>query len=111
MVYNDTPTAMTAGIWMSGQAPAADADGNLYLSIGNGTVGTPANRRNTINRGESFLKLTRNGTNLIVASWFTPYNFTNLENWRPRPGLRRPAADPGHDAGLFGRQGGHRSIS
>ncbi|PYJ01172.1 MAG: hypothetical protein DME25_18685, partial [Verrucomicrobia bacterium] len=69
-----------AGIWMSGQAPSADTDGNLYLSTGNGTVGTTANRRDTINRGESFLKLTRNGTNFTIASWFTPYNFTNLEN-------------------------------
>jgi hypothetical protein len=65
---------------MSGQAPAADTNGNLYLSTGNGTVGTPADRRDTANRGESFLKLTRNDTNLTVASWFTPYNFTNLEN-------------------------------
>src|SRR5205823_2187511 len=28
----------------------------------------------------SFLKLSRNGTNFTVSSWFTPYNFTNLEN-------------------------------
>jgi hypothetical protein len=80
VVYNDTPNGSSAGIWMSGQAPSADTDGNLYLSTGNGTVGTTSNRRDTINRGESFLKLTRNGTNFTIASWFTPYNFTNLEN-------------------------------
>ena len=80
VVYNDTPNGVNGGIWMSGQAPAADAGGNLYLSTGNGTVGTTSDRRDPINRGESFLKLTRNGTNLTVASWFTPYNFTNLEN-------------------------------
>jgi hypothetical protein len=80
VVYNDTPNGSSAGIWMSGQAPSADTNGNLYLSTGNGTVGTTANRRDTINRGESFLKLTRNGTNFTIASWFTPYNFTNLEN-------------------------------
>ena len=80
VVYNDTPNGSSAGIWMSGQAPSADTNGNLYLSTGNGTVGTTSNRRDTINRGESFLKLTRNGTNFTIASWFTPYNFTNLEN-------------------------------
>jgi hypothetical protein len=80
VVYNDTPNGSSAGIWMSGQAPSADTDGNLYVSTGNGTVGTTSNRRDTINRGESFLKLTRNGTNFTIASWFTPYNFTNLEN-------------------------------
>ena len=80
VVYNDTPNGTNGGIWMSGQAPAVDPSGNLYLSTGNGTVGTTANRRDTTNRGESFLKLTRNGTNLTVASWFTPYNYTNLDN-------------------------------
>lgn len=80
VVYNDTPNGSQGGIWMSGQAPAADASGNLFISTGNGTVGTTSNRRDTTNRGESFLKLTRSGTNLTVASFFTPYNFTNLEN-------------------------------
>lgn len=80
VVYNDTPNGSNGGIWMSGQPPAADAAGNLYLTTGNGTVGTPSNRSDPINRGESFLKLTRSGAGLTVASWFTPYNFTNLEN-------------------------------
>jgi hypothetical protein len=75
-VYNDTPNGSNGGIWMSGQGPAADTNGNLYLSVGNGTVDTSG----TINRSESFLKLTRSGTNLNVASWFTPYDWQNLEN-------------------------------
>jgi hypothetical protein len=74
-VYNDTPNGYDGGIWMSGQAPAADASGNLYLSTGNGAVDTSG----TVNRGESLLKLTRSGTNLNVVSWFTPYNWMNLE--------------------------------
>ncbi len=74
-VYNDTPNGGYGGIWMSGQAPAADANGNLYLSTGNGTVDTDGGP----NRGESFLKLTRSGTNLNVTSWFTPYNWSSLE--------------------------------
>jgi len=75
-VYNDTPNGFDGGIWMSGQAPAADASGNLYLAVGNGTVDTAGGP----NRGESFLKLARSGTNLTVASWFTPYDWQNLEN-------------------------------
>ena len=75
-VYNDTPNGSDGGIWMSGQAPAADTNGNLYLAVGNGTVDTSGGA----NRGESFLKLARSGTNLTVASWFTPYNWQTLEN-------------------------------
>lgn len=65
---------------MSGQAPSADANGNLFLSTGNGTVGSSGNPQDTINRGESFLKLIRNGTNFTIASWFTPYNYSSLES-------------------------------
>src|SRR5207248_3270039 len=74
-VYNDTPDGGNGGIWMSGQGLAADTNDNLYLSTGNGTVDTSGGA----NRGESFLKLTRSGTNLNVTSWFTPYNWSNLE--------------------------------
>ena len=75
-VFNDTPNGYNGGIWMSGQAPAADDQGNLYLSTGNGTVDTSL----PTDRGESFLKLTPSGTNLTVTSWFTPYNWQVLEN-------------------------------
>ena len=75
VVYNDTPNGSDGGIWMSGQAPAADEAGNLYLSTGNGTVDTTGGP----NRGESFLKLTRNGATMTVDSWFTPFNYPTLE--------------------------------
>jgi hypothetical protein len=75
-VFNDTPNGSDGGIWMSGQGLATDASGNLYLAVGNGTVDTTGGP----DRGESFLKLARSGTNLTVASWFTPYDWQNLEN-------------------------------
>ena len=79
VVYNATPTGINGGIWMAGQGPSVDPNGNLFLSVGNGTVGSGADPRNATNRGESFLKLTRAGTNLNVASWFTPNNYAALE--------------------------------
>lgn len=75
VVYNDTPNGSNGGIWMSGQAPASDEQGNVYLSTGNGTVDTAG----AINRGESFLKLTRSGATFLVTSWFTPQNWPTLE--------------------------------
>lgn len=106
VVYNDTPNGASGGIWMSGQAPSVDAGGNLYISTGNGTVGTTSNRRDTINRGESFLKLTRNGTNFTIASWFTPYNFTNLENGDVDLGSAGLLLIPGTTLAFSGGKGG-----
>ena len=79
VVYNDSPTGDQAGIWMSGEGISADDDGNLYLSTGNGSVGAHGDPRDIINRGESFLKLKRNGATLEVVSWFTPGNYEFLE--------------------------------
>jgi len=72
ITYNVTPSGSQAGIWMSDQAPPADISGNIYLSTGNGTWD------GTNNFGESFLKLTNNGTALVRADWFTPYNWNSL---------------------------------
>jgi len=80
IVYNDTPNGDEGGIWMSGGAPAADTNGNLFISIGNGTVGSATNASDTINRGESFVKFTPAGTNLTIDTWFTPYNWPTLES-------------------------------
>src|SRR5262249_50183313 len=68
-----------AAIWMSGAGPAVDLNGNIYISTGNGSVGYNGNPRDPINRGESYLKLTQSGSTLNVASWFTPYDWPNLE--------------------------------
>jgi len=79
VVFNDSPNGNQAGMWMSGEGISADDEGNLYLSTGNGSVGANGNPRDTINRGESFLKLKRNGSTLEIVSWFTPGNYDYLE--------------------------------
>ncbi|WP_295794533.1 PQQ-binding-like beta-propeller repeat protein [Mucilaginibacter sp.] len=80
IVYNDTPNGGDGGIWESGMGMAADDQGNLYAVIGNGTVGEGSNQSALINRGESALKLTPNGSTLKVSSFFTPFNFQTLED-------------------------------
>jgi hypothetical protein len=76
-VFNTSPNAdgvsyCRAGIWMSGGAPAADSNNNLYVLTGNGIW-------NGINAfGDSALKFsTSNG--LSVSDWFTPYNQASLD--------------------------------
>ncbi len=76
-VLNVTPNGTEGGLWSSGAAPAADADGSFYLAVGNGTFDTeldeqgfPRNR----NFGNAFLKLTAAGGGVAVADYFTMKN-------------------------------------
>jgi hypothetical protein len=78
-VYNDTPDGGNGGIWMGGSPPSFDNSGNLFLSTGNGTIGANGDATNVRQRGESFLKLTRSGSTMAVSSYFTPYNYDQLE--------------------------------
>ncbi len=78
-VYNTTPNGYFGGIWMSGEAPSADELGNIYASVGNGSVGYNGDFNSLINRSESALKLTPNGTEFTINSFFSPMNVAELE--------------------------------
>ena len=69
-VFNTTPTGSEASIWQSGQAPAADAEGNIYVVAGNGSWD------GKVNFSESFLKL---DPQLRLLDWFTPTNHFQLD--------------------------------
>ena len=72
-VYNANPNGSDAGVWESGNGPAADASGNIYVETGNGTFSPP------LNLGDSVLKLyTTNG--LTLADYFTPFDQANLNS-------------------------------
>ena len=71
--FVDTPTGDEGGIWMSGQAPAVDENGHIYLSTGNGTFDGGANF------GDSVLALALDGNALTIADWFTPHNQAELQ--------------------------------
>lgn len=81
VVYNDTPNGYAGGMWESGAGMAADAQSNLYVVTGNGTVGDGGDPTNLTNRGSSALKLTPSGSTLSVASYFTPYNYQFLNDY------------------------------
>ncbi len=68
-VFNDTPNGSEGGIWMSGGGIAADANGDLFLSTGNGSWdGNTA-------YSESVLKLAGpSGGGFAVLDYFTPSN-------------------------------------
>ena len=69
-VFNTSPTGMGASIWQSGQAPAVDAAGNIFVVTGNGSWD------GKVNFSESFLKLS---PGLKLLDWFTPANHFALD--------------------------------
>ena len=70
-VFNTSPTGQEASIWQSGQAPAIDAAGNIYVVTANGSWDGKSNF------GESFLKLS---PDLKLLDWFTPTNHAYLDS-------------------------------
>jgi hypothetical protein len=75
-VLNLVPNGSDGAIWMAGAAPGADAAGDVFFILGNGTFDTtldasgfPSNG----NCGNCFVKLTNNGS-LKLADYFTPSN-------------------------------------
>src|SRR5580658_8967464 len=65
-----TPNWEAGSFWQSGAAPAADANGNIYVVSGNGTFDADSGGSDL---GESVIKLsTSNG--LTAADYFTPFN-------------------------------------
>jgi len=69
-VLNTSPTGSEASIWQSGQGPAVDDEGNVYVVTGNGSWD------GVRNFSESFLKLT---PTLKLIDWFTPTNHFALD--------------------------------
>lgn len=80
IVYNDTPEGGLGGMWESGMGPAADNAGNLYIAIGNGSVGINNDPTNVTNISSGIVKLTPAGTTLTVSSYFIPYNYSYLNS-------------------------------
>jgi hypothetical protein len=74
-VFNVSPNSSAGGIWMSGNGPAADSSGNIYLATANGAWnGTDA-------FGDSILKfqaLATTPASLTVVDYFTPHDQSSL---------------------------------
>ena len=69
-VYTSTPNWDWGSVWQGGAAPAADANGNIYIVTGNGTFDA---ERGGLDLGDSVIKLS-GAKGLSVADYFTPFN-------------------------------------
>jgi mono/diheme cytochrome c family protein len=72
-VFNVTPNAGYGGIWMTGNGPASDNNGYIYLNTGNGNYDT------NNDYGDSYLKLSATNR-LNLVDYFTPYNQASLNS-------------------------------
>ena len=72
-IYNNTPNGAQGGIWQGGGGISADANGDMFMTTGNGSFATNYSSLSQYNLSDSFLKLsTRNG--LTLVDYFTPHN-------------------------------------
>lgn len=96
-IFNTTPSGAGAAIWQSGRGLAADPNGEIYVSTGNGSYDGAQFR------GESILHLT---PSLSVADWFTPAEYNALTNEDADFGSNGPVLVPGTNLLVAGGKSG-----
>jgi hypothetical protein len=77
-------------IWMSGAGPAADEDGNIYVTVSNGGYDAASG-----DYGDSLVKLQMRDDKFSVAGWFTPTNEAILKLQDADFGSAGPLLVPG----------------
>jgi hypothetical protein len=82
-VLDVTPNGSDGAIWMSGDGPAADSSGNIYLLDGNGTFDDTLNSNGFPEHGDygnGFIKISTASNSLSVADYFTMFNTDSESN-------------------------------
>jgi len=79
-VLNLTPNGNEGSIWQSGGGLAADAQGNIYVLMANGTFETTLDANGFPSKqdyGNGFVKISTTGGNLQVSDYFNMSNTVN----------------------------------
>ncbi|MBV8569902.1 MAG: RICIN domain-containing protein [Acidobacteriaceae bacterium] len=79
-VFNFAPNGEGAALWNSGGGPAADAHGNIFVAVANGTFDTKLNAQGFPNAGDygnAFLKLAVQGGQMVPLDYWTMDNSTS----------------------------------
>jgi outer membrane protein assembly factor BamB len=91
-VFNTTPNGSEGAIWQTGDAPAVDAAGNLFILTGNGTFDANSGGADY---GDSFVKLAFRGNALRPLDFFTPFDQDSLNAQDLDVGSGGPVLLPG----------------
>jgi hypothetical protein len=104
-VLNLTPNGNEGSIWQSGGGPAADAQGNIYVLMANGTFETTLDASGFPNKqdyGNAFVKISTSGGTLQVADYFNMLNTTSESNADADLGSGGPMVLPDLNFGAAG---------
>lgn len=74
-VFCTSPNQGATAIWQSGDGPAADPSGNIYIATGNGTFDLNSGGADS---GNTILKLALQSGALVRLDYFTPFNQADL---------------------------------
>jgi uncharacterized protein (TIGR03437 family) len=96
-VFNTTPSTAGSAIWQGGRGLAADTDGSVYCSTGNG------NYDGVMSWGETVLRLT---PTLSIADWFTPAEYAAWTDDDSDFGSNGPILVPGTNLLIAGGKAG-----
>jgi len=96
-VFNTTPSTAGSAIWQGGRGLAADPDGSVYCSTGNG------NYDGVVSWGETVLRLT---PALSIADWFTPAEYAAWTDDDMDFGSNGPILVPGTNFVIAGGKAG-----
>ena len=76
-LFCTSPDKGASAIWQSGNGPAVDPSGNVYVATGNGPFDLNTGGRDA---GNTVLKLGLGSTGLFVIDYFTPFNQATLNS-------------------------------
>jgi Bacterial Ig-like domain (group 1) len=101
-IFNFSRDSEESGVWQGGVAPAADANGNIYLETGNGALTVNTGGRDY---GDSIVKIGTSGTPAIL-DYFSPNTESadDANDWDL--GSSGPLLIPGTSLGIAGGKDG-----
>lgn len=98
-VFNSSPdVAQGSAIWMSGDGPAADSAGNIYLATANGDFDIDTGGSDY---GDSVVKLQLGANGLSVVDYFTPFDQSNMNTSDLDLGSGGPMLLPSPQSGTY----------